>query len=180
MFSSSRERRLWLWALATLVAIYSTLGLAGKLAAALRERNLLDNTFFLAFLLVIAAIIGSGLMKRPGRREIWVWLGITVVYGTVFLRLFVSSEERTHLFEYGLLGVLIYEALKERRFNGRTVPTPVILAIVLTALLGWLDEGIQYILPTRIYDIRDVAFNALAGTMAIVANLALARARRGE
>ena len=42
LFTSDRERRLWLWTLAVLVAIYSTLGLAralveGFLPAAIRH-----------------------------------------------------------------------------------------------------------------------------------------------
>lgn len=54
------------------------------------------------------------------------------------------------------------------------------LAVAVTALLGWLDESIQMILPDRVYDIRDVGFNALAGLMAIAATLILARVRRRE
>jgi VanZ family protein len=44
--------------------------------------------------------------------------------------------------------------------------------------LGCLDEGIQAILPNRVYDIRDIGFNAAAGLMAMAAILVLARARR--
>jgi len=50
--------------------------------------------------------------------------------------------------------------------------------VAVTAILGWLDEGIQAILPNRVYDVRDVGFNALAGLMAIAASLGLAWARR--
>ena len=76
------------------------------------------------------------------------------------------------------MAVLIHQALVERTHKGRYVPLPAVLAIDLTALLGWLDEGIQWIMPNRIYDIRDVAFNALAALMAIVASLVLERVRR--
>ena len=106
-FTSDRERRLWLWALAVVVAIYSTLGPAETLAGALRERNLLRTSFALVLLLVPAA-----------------------------------------------------------------------LAVGATALLGWIDEGIQAILPNRVYDIRDVGFNALAGLMAVAAGLVLAWVRQ--
>ena len=41
LFTSDREPRLWLWTLAAIVAIYSTLGPAGALVGALRERSLL-------------------------------------------------------------------------------------------------------------------------------------------
>ena len=177
-FTSDRERRLWFWALAVLVAIYSTLGLAGTLAEVLRERNLLDASFVLAFLLVVTAIVGSALKRRPGRREIWVALGVMAVYGMVVVRMGIGSEERTHLFEYGLLAVLVHQALTERGRNNRRVPIPAVLTVAVTALLGWLDEGIQALLPNRVYDIRDVGVNALAGLMAIAASVILARARR--
>jgi VanZ family protein len=177
IFTSERERRLWFWALAVLVAIYTTLGLAGKLAAYLRSRNLLDTLFFISFLVVIAAIAGSGLQKQSGRREIWAMLGVATVYGAVMIRFFIRPEERTHLFEYGLLAVLIFQALTERRRHNADTPNPAALAVVVTALLGWFDEGIQAILPNRVYDIRDVGFNALAGLMAVAASLVLRKAR---
>jgi len=100
------------------------------------------------------------------------------VYGMVMVRIALTPEERTHLFEYGILATLIYQALSERASNGRKVPSPAILAVLITALLGWLDEGIQALLPNRVYDIRDVGTNALAGVMAIAVVLTLAWARR--
>ena len=106
LFTSNRERRLWLCALAVVVAIYSTLGLAGTLAEVLRERNLLPASLLFLLFLLVAAIVGSGLKRRPARREIWVVLGITAVYGLAVLRMSGSPEERTHLFEYGIVAVL--------------------------------------------------------------------------
>jgi hypothetical protein len=180
LFTSGRERRLWFWALAVIVAIYTTLGLAGTLTKALREQGLLNASFFIGFLLVIAAIAGSGWKRRPGQREVWVALGVTAVYGMVLIRFFLSPEERTHLFEYGLVAALIFQALTERGHNGRRVPVPAALAVMMTALLGWIDEGIQIILPNRVYDIRDVGFNALAGLMAVAAIAAMERVRRRD
>lgn len=181
LFTSDRERRLWLWAAAVVAAIYVTLGLAGVLAEALRENNLLGVSFMAGFVLVTAAIGGSGLIRRPGAQEIWIGLGVAAIYGMVMVRMFVTPEERTHLFEYGLVAVLIHQALTERVRQGRHVFAPAVLAVAATALLGWLDEGIQWLLPSRIYDIRDVGFNALAGLMAVVASMTLAWAgRRGS
>ena len=173
LFTSDRERRLWLWALAVVAAIYSTLGLAGTLAEALRERNLLEPAFMAGFVVVIAAIVGVGLKTRPTLREIWVALGVAAVYGMVVVRMGVGPAERTHLFEYGLVAVLIHQALTERRRNGRAVPVPAVLAVTVTAGLGWIDEGIQAVIPNRVYDLRDVGFNTLAGLMAVVAILIL-------
>jgi hypothetical protein len=179
LFTSNRERRLWFWTLAVLVAIYATLGLAGKLAGYLREYNLLGVAYGLGMLLAVGAVIAQWVKSRPGRREIWVTLGVVAVYFMAWVRI-ENPAERTHLFEYGLVAVFIYQALSERLRNGRRVPIPAGIAIIATALMGWLDEGIQAILPNRVYDLRDVGVNALAGLLAIAASLVLdwARSRR--
>ena len=73
LFSSRRERRLWLWVLAVMVAIYATLGLAQTLAETLRERGLLDisiGLFLLCMFLVAATILTQGLKVRPGGAEV--------------------------------------------------------------------------------------------------------------
>jgi hypothetical protein len=51
LFTSDRERRLWLLALTVGVAIYSTLGLASTLAGALRDRGLIEAAFWLGLFL---------------------------------------------------------------------------------------------------------------------------------
>lgn len=177
VFRSRRERRLWLLAAAVVVAIYSTLGFAGALAERLRESNLLAISFGLGFVLVLAVIAATALTRSPSRRELWTLVGVAAVYGMVIVRMGVSLEERSHLFEYGLVGVLIYQALAERRRQGGRVPAPAVLAVVATALLGWIDEGIQAVLPNRVYALWDVGVNALAGLLAVSASLALAWAR---
>ena len=42
-FTSQQEKRLWLWTLAAVVAIYSTLGLPRTLAGMLRDHSLLEQ-----------------------------------------------------------------------------------------------------------------------------------------
>ncbi len=39
--------------------------------------------------------------------------------------------------------------------------------------LGWIDEGIQSLLPNRVYDMRDVGVNAIAALMTIVGSMTL-------
>ena len=173
LFTSTRERRLWLWSLAVVAAIYSTLGLAGSLAARLREDNLTAAAVLVLMILTVATIVGSGLKRRPGRRELWVGLGLTAVYGMAVLRMGVGPEERTHLFEYGIVAVLIYQALRERARNGRRVPAPALSALVVAALLGWLDEVIQALLPNRVYDDFDVLSNAIAALIGIAGSVAI-------
>jgi VanZ family protein len=176
-FASRRERLLWFWTLAVLVAIYSTLLPARRLADALRERGLLSLSSGAALLLVGVVLTLRWARHRPAPLERGAALGVAAVYFTTLIRL-PAPEARTHLFEYGLVSLLIYHALRERKRHGRIVPLPAAQAIIATALLGWVDEGIQLLLPTRVYDLRDVGFNALAGLMAVSASLAMAWVRR--
>ena len=150
---------------------------APALAAALRERSALRDTILFDLFVVVVVIAVLFVKRRPGRAENAVGLGIPAIYVTAWLRI-GSLEERTHLFEYGLVAALVHEALLERRENGRRVPRPVASALVISILLGWIDEGIQSILPSRVYDIRDVLFNSVAVIMVIGARWALAFVRR--
>ena len=179
VFSSHRERNLWAALVIVLVAIYATLGQAPAIAAGLRERGSLTATLVLVFLLSLVVISVAFIRRRPGRAELAVGLGILIVYLMAWIRIGAGTlEERTHLFEYSLVAALVHEALLERRRNGQRVPAPAVLALIVSVLLGWLDEGIQALLPNRVYDITDVAFNALAATLIIGARWLLAFVRR--
>lgn len=176
-FTSSRERRLWFALVVVLVGIYATIGQVPAIAEVLRERSdLTDNIFFALFIaMVIVAVIF--IRKRPSYTEIAVGIGIVIIYSTAWLRI-ETLAERSHLFEYGLVAALVHEALLERKSNGRRVPAPAILALVISILLGWLDEGIQSFLPNRVYDNMDVLFNSIAALMIIGARWLLALVRR--
>ena len=179
-FTSPRERRLWLWALATIIAIYSTLGVARVGVEFLRQHNLLRFGVALMILGAALTIAAALVRRRPRGRELAVAMGFAVVYAVAVVSM-ERAEERLHLLEYGLVAGLIYAALEERRGNGGRVAAPSwLLAVVVTAALGWLDEGIQAILPSRVYDLRDVAFNAAAGILAVSATVALTWARQRD
>ena len=103
-------------------------------------------------------------------------LGVAAVYLMVFARM--GIPERSHLFEYSVLAVFIYEALLERANQGRRVPVPALLAFLATSLFGVFDECIQAILPSRVFELQDILFNVLAAVMAVLASVALGWARR--
>jgi hypothetical protein len=99
LFTSDRERRLWLWTLAVVVAIYSTLGLARTLAVALGDSDLVGvGLFLLGCLLVMASVVTQGLKTRPSGAEIGVALGVAAAYLLVFVRMAIPTE-RSHLIE---------------------------------------------------------------------------------
>ncbi len=177
LFSSRRERHLWLWTLAVVAAIYSTLGFARTLAAELIDDGLIVAAFWGGLILVVCALITVGLRTRPRGAQIGVALGVAGAYLIVFLRM-TALEERSHLIEYSIVALLIYEALRERAGNGRRVPAPALLAILATVFVGVLDENIQRFLPNRVFDPMDMVFNVLAASMAVTSIAALGWARR--
>ena len=130
-FSSDRERRLWTWAAIVAAGIYATLGLARRLAGLLPDA-VMGVGFGLGMLLVGAAVLTQGLRVRPRGLEIGVGLGVAAAYLLVALRLTIPAE-RSHLLEYSVVALLIYEALTERRRQGRRVPAPAALACAATA-----------------------------------------------
>ena len=91
-----KGRPLWLWLVVALAGIYGSLGTAPHVAAALRERNLLEPLFMAVLLLIVLGIGIYWIRYRVGLPEIGVWLGIGAVYLTMLLRI-TSIEERSHL-----------------------------------------------------------------------------------
>ena len=177
LFASNRERRLWIWTAVIVVGIYSTLGLARTLTEQIGSEFLEVWLFLLGCVLVLATVITQGLKVRPGGAEIAVALGVAAAYLLVLVRMAVVTE-RSHLVEYGVVAVFIHEALRERASQGRRVPVPALLAIVAASLVGVIDEGIQKLIPSRVFDPVDILFNVLAAVMAVGASVALRRARR--
>ena len=160
-----------------MTAIYLSLGFAPALAGELRERGLLTIAFGLGMLLTIATIAAPGLKARPRGAAAAVALGVATAFLLMFTRL-ASPEERTHLIEYGILGALLHEALAERAARGRPAPMPPLTAALAAATLGVIDEGLQALLPNRVFDPRDILFNALAGATAVAAGAVLVRLQR--
>ena len=165
-----------MWSGALVLSIYATLGLASTLSAKLNNQNLAAIVFLSAMALVGLTVLTQGLKVRPGGVEIGVGLGVAVVYLMVFLRL--TIPERSHLIEYGVVAVFVYEALTERARGDRWVPIPALFAILITSVVGAIDECIQLFLPSRHFDWTDILFNFLASLMAVVALVTLGWARR--
>ena len=177
LFSSERERRLWIWTAVVVAAIYSTLGLARTLVEYLGNDFVSVWLFLAGCILVLATVITQGLRVRPGGAEIAVALGVAAAYLLILVRMSVPTE-RSHLVEYGVVAIFIHEALSERASQGRRVPVPALLAIVAASLVGVIDEGIQRLIPSRVFDPVDILFNVLAAAMAVTASVALRWARR--
>ncbi len=180
-----REKRLWILAALWLLLIYSTLYFVRGPIEYLRDRNLLRGTVAVVFAGVALAVFFAVRRRRPGLRE-WTVLLVAAALYLAALWWLDQPEERLHLLEYGLLAGLVYSALLERHGLAGREPPPraplwiAAVAVGLTLVAGWLDEGIQHLLPNRVYDLRDVGLNAVAGLLAVATMQVAAAARRSD
>ena len=128
---------------------------------------------------VIGVAIGVALFVRLWRRGAPPWAYVTLVlaavcYTLVFTSLRAARLERTHLAEYGIAAWLAWRAVSQH-VSG-TLAAYAAAALIATAI-GWGDELIQWMLPNRVYDLRDVAMNAAGAVLGVVV-LAACRAER--
>ena len=94
---------------------------------------------------------------------------LALVSWLLTLQVAVAPTEILHLLEYGGLGYLIGWAAKISRF----VSWPTLGCSVLVTLAGSRDEAIQYLLPNRYFEVRDILLNMWCGTVGLVAWLLL-------
>lgn len=174
MIAAPRAR--WLLG-ALLLFIYATLSVARVVSNALRDAGVLRLTVAVCFSLaavVVAVTIGRiRALRRPKTLGVLVLCGLG--YAAVIWPM-ESPEEKLHFIEYGLVGLLTFASMPER---WSTWPR-FLFGALLTLAAGWLDEGIQGLLPTRHYDLRDVGFNLLAGLLAMTAFLFVRATGRSE
>jgi VanZ family protein len=155
-----------------LAAIYATLGVVRTITNFLRDQGVLRISIAVAFVLSVGLILTLIFRdpRRRSRRFILALLAIALVYAAAIFPM-DSPEEKIHFIEYGVVALLAYEAFPVRRRY--------LTAAVFVLAAGWIDELIQGLLPTRYYDLRDVAFNAAAGLLALLARYALTHDRLG-
>jgi VanZ family protein len=177
-FTSERERKLWIWSLVVFCAIYATLFLGGQLIDFMVEHRIIEQSTFYLFLVLILAFIVSGWKSSSKRLDYWIYAGVISVYGMALLRMDITTSERSHMFEYGLLSILIYEALIERKLNGINIKIPVLTSILGTGTIGLLDECIQYFISYRVFDIVDIGFNYLASAFGVLTSIGVNKLKR--
>jgi choline-sulfatase len=83
--------------------------------------------------------------------------------------------ERLHLLEYGVMAVILLEATRLHRPYAAAYAW----SLGLTALIGFGDETIQWVLPQRFFEVKDAGLNVVAGALGLILT-ALARGRAGH
>ena len=163
---AERDARRDTIAFVVLVAIvWATIPLARTFTGAVRER-FGKEAFLWVTVLVVAAVVAwlwRSLRDAPGRARLWV-LGAGAALGGWAWVLRADPVEALHLIEYAAIGVLGFRALSHRAADPTLYPS----ALLLGAAVGIFDEGLQWLTPRRVWDLRDIGINALAVGIALV------------
>jgi hypothetical protein len=102
--------------------------------------------------------------SRPhlGGADLFWLVGVTAIIVMWTRNLMDQPEETVHFIEYGVLGVLLYRVFDD------LLPDPTVyVAATLTGLfVGTVDELVQWFVPGRFWDLRDIILNT--GAVALV------------
>lgn len=161
-------KRLWVPPLFLICTMYLMIPLGRPVVDFLRE--MLPFSRFSGMLFFLLALC-SGLLsayrvraKSPffytallGLLAVYLWAGFTLA----------RAEEKIHLLESALLSILILRALK----RNRTIQKALFISFFLTLLTGFLSEVLQYFVPGRVYDPRDLLFTGLGGAFGLLLSL---------
>lgn len=155
-----------------MVCIYSTLGLMHDIMRAIRGAGMLRATVMACFA-VPAIVLLRVLWRRGilGHARTWLVIAGAVTAYAIAIRRTMTMEESLHLVEYGLVGILARLSVPPSWSGARAWLGGWLGAVIL----GWLDEGIQALLPSRHYDVGDVMLNAMAAALPLAAAWLIAR-----
>ena len=159
MFKLSR-RGLVALIVAYVLSIYATLPIARPLLTFIYShlgRETLGVVMNVFLLLFIAGSIFY--LCYYSRRSLLRLAMLVLILSATFLLAmsYEIPEERFHFLQYGLLGYLIYALF----FNRKKLPE--VPALCLVVFIGGGDELVQYFLPNRVGEMRDVVMNAVGG-----------------
>ena len=130
--------------------------------------------------IVLVALAGCGFVVSVWRRGRW-WplvalAGIAPVYGYLLHVYARFPAERLHLVEYGLMGYVLLRAL--RLDLGRA--WAYLASFVLAVLIGIGDECIQWALPQRFFEVKDIELNALSAALGLLLTRVVGGAEDGD
>jgi len=154
-------RVLWVFIFLYIGFIYATLPLARSILNRLYQMIGSDTLSFITnFLIIFIFALGIYGFRKKGLRNFFMFITPAIVM-IIFAIQLERPEERIHFLEYGFLGFLVYKG-----FEKVNTLRPLVMGGFVIAV-GAVDEIIQWFLPNRVGDLRDVAFNSLGGLLGL-------------
>ena len=164
----TREKLAWLFVIVWVMLIFASIPTARGIQAFVAATC--GRQFFTIAVFSVLAAFGAlalrHIKQQSKRLASLVWLCLLVgIYAVWTYRLRGNPEESVHFVEYGVLSALLFTALSFRIRNSLVY----VLAFLIASIVGGLDEAVQRITPNRVFDYRDIGFNAAAVLLAQIA-----------
>ena len=150
----------WLIIITYTALIYSTLGVARDIVNKIRSIGSLEYITITLVAIFLLILIFSNI-RKISQKQILYRILLTICFIALIITVTEFPEEKMHVIEYGLLGWLIAWAMSSSHLHIRNI----LLGLLLGWGIGFGDEIIQYFLPNRVYDIRDVVLNGISITI---------------
>lgn len=166
----------WIWVVLYSIIIFLTVPVARAIQRFV-TKTLGNNAFIyfvlsvigLGFLFILYFLIFRLKIRSPSR---YVWLVIIAgLYFYFTLKLSKAPSEAIHFLEYGLLGFLLFRALKHQIKDISIY----LIATLISTLIGTFDETIQWITPNRIWSFSDVWLNTLSAGLFLLGLLTVVK-----
>ncbi len=158
------RRKYWSYAAGWVICIYSTLYIVRPVCEFLKNNTpfaLLTNASLIGLLVSLSIVLYRKARHQNALAHV---LFVLVILAYVDgLGKILNPEEKIHFLEYGFLAYLVYRAVSIDVRGGHAY----LCAFLLTAVFGWIDEGIQHLLPGRYYQIQDVLLNGFSAGLGL-------------
>jgi len=160
----ARKLKAWLWVLLCSLAIFSTIPVARSIQKFISQTiGRMFFTYSIVFIVACGLVVLLYLFVFTFKvRKIsqYAWLVICAcLYGFLAFKFHRHPEEATHLIEYGLLSYFIFKALQYETRDW----TIYITTILIVLFIGTTDEFMQWLMPKRYWDFRDIGTNVVGG-----------------
>jgi hypothetical protein len=123
---------------------------------------------------VCVAFTAAVVRIREQRLLRYVALGGSLTIAVAYIRLTATGDvdvdlvEGFHFVEYGVLTLLFY-----RVWHGHHLATALSCPVMAAALVGVLDEWLQWFVPIRVGELRDIALNGAAVASGLLFSVAV-------
>ena len=160
----------WLYVVLWSLAIFVTIPLARSLQQFVTEawgRQVFTYAVIVAIVFALGVAIVHLYRKRTPFSWSYLWLlAVAAVFFCYTIKLGKKSpEEAIHFIQYGFLGILVFRALAHRLHDN----TVYFAATIVCAIIGMLDEVIQWLTPRRYWGLEDVRLNFFAALLVQIA-----------
>jgi hypothetical protein len=153
-------------AVAASTLVIAAAPVVGQLSAALRDLAKGHYTTVLGAIVAASAVTAIAfaifaVRERRGQRYAWLLAAVLLAtsYGYVSRTGIADADaaERFHFVEYGLIAVLFYKAWRPAG-DGAVIILPILSGIIV----GTLEEWLQWYVPGRVGEAKDVLLNLFA------------------